>query len=121
MYIRLPHTVRVVNKSQHTHTGKFLPGSVVLCQQFVYSYKELPDYTSDKHRHWSGLTTSVCHGSLLTSLGWDTITDTSVWILAKPMTLVYGSWNFSEKIPGPRWESNPHLHNFGVVLYYLSY
>ena len=24
---------------------------------------------------------------------------------------------FSEKIPGLRWESNPHLHNSGVMLY----
>ena len=28
---------------------------------------------------------------------------------------------FSEKIPGLRWESNPHLHNSGVMLYHLSY
>ena len=28
---------------------------------------------------------------------------------------------FSEKIPGLRWESNPHLHNSGGMLYHLSY
>ena len=41
-------------------------------------------------------------------------------IKLKPMTLIYGSWN-SQKIPGLRWESNPHLHNSGVMLYQLSY
>ena len=27
---------------------------------------------------------------------------------------------FSEKIPGLRLESNPHLHNSGVMLYHLQ-
>ena len=36
--------------------------------------------------------------------------DTCIWIP-----------EFSEKIPGLTWESNPHLHNSGVMLYHLSY
>ena len=27
---------------------------------------------------------------------------------------------FLRKTPGLRWESNPHLHNSGVMLYHLS-
>ena len=39
-----------------------------------------------------------------------------------PVSLVYKSQDFSEeKISGLGWESNPHLHISGVLLYQLSY
>ena len=40
----------------------------------------------------------------------------------KPKTLALQILQFfTEKIAGLRWESNPHLHNSGVMLCQLSY